>query len=97
MPADLVAAFEEKYPKGFGDYFPDLAKYDLPNGTSFYAITMETEDAVYLVKIKVRTDDASDVAKWLEEEDDSSEEAASEGDNIPDNDAASIPADEDEG
>lgn len=95
MSAELAAAFEEKYPKGFSDYFPDLTKYDLPNGTSFYAVTMETEDAVYLVKINVRTDDASEIAKWLEDEDDSNEENSGEGEGIPDGDSAGIAAEED--
>ena len=62
MSQELAAAFAEKYPKGFNDYFPDLVKYDKPDGTSFYAVTLEIPDAIYLVKIKVKTDDAEDIA-----------------------------------
>lgn len=68
MPADLAAAFAEKYPKGFADYFPELTKYDKPDGSFFYAVTVEVPDAIYLVKMKVKTDDAEDIEKWLEEE-----------------------------
>ena len=53
MPRELAEAFAEKYPKGFTDYLPDLLKYDNPDGTSFYAVTVEIPSAIYLVKIKV--------------------------------------------
>ena len=68
MPAELAKAFEEKYPKGFSDYFPELTKYDKPDGSFFYAVTVEITDAIYLVKIKVKTDKAEEIEKWLEEE-----------------------------
>lgn len=69
MSSELAAAFAEKYPKGFNDYFPDLIKYDKPDGSCFYAVTVEIPDAIYLVKIKVKTDDADDIKKWLDEAD----------------------------
>ena len=62
---DLAAAFAEKYPK--------------PDGTSFYAVTVETLDAIYLVKINVKTDDMEDVARWLEGEEDAENEAVAGG------------------
>ena len=46
MSDELAAAFSEKYPKGYTDYFPDLVKYDKPDGTSFYAVTVEIPDAM---------------------------------------------------
>ena len=67
MSEGLAAAFAEKYPKGFNDYFPDLVKYDKPDGTCFYAVTLEIPDAIYLVKIKVKTDDAVPVPEDDEE------------------------------
>ncbi|MBQ8069388.1 MAG: hypothetical protein IJ202_00865 [Bacteroidales bacterium] len=80
MSDELAAAFAQKYPKGYSDYFPDLVKYPKPDGTFFYAVTVEIPDAIYLVKIKVKTDDASDIERWLEgEEDDGSEENTSTG------------------
>lgn len=71
MSAELAAAFAEKYPKGFNDYLPDLIKYPKPDGTSFYAVTIEIPDAIYLVKIKVKTDDMDDIERWLEGEEES--------------------------
>ena len=38
MSEELAAVFNEKYPKGFSDYLPDLVKYTKPDGTP---LTME--------------------------------------------------------
>ncbi len=86
MSEELAAAFNEKYPKGFSDYFPDIREYPKPNGDSFYAVTVETEDSIYLVKIKVKTDDAEDIERWLDSDDtDSEEEGGDEGgESLPD-------------
>ncbi len=70
MSEKLTLAFNEKYPKGFSDYFPDLIKYTKPDGTPFYAVTVETDDSIFLVKIKVKTDDADSLERWLEGEED---------------------------
>ncbi len=74
MSEVLAAAFNEKYPGGFNDYFPDLVKYPKPDGTSFYAVTVETADSINLVKIKVKTDDAESLERWLEGEEDAGNE-----------------------
>ena len=76
---DLAAAFAEKYPRGFSDYLTDLVKYPKPDGTSFYAVTVEVPDAIYLVKINVKTDDLEDVERWLEGEEDAENEAVAGG------------------
>ena len=83
MSEVLAAAFAEKYPKGYSDYFPDLVKYDKPDGTSFYAVTVEIPDAIYLVKIKVKTDDAEDIERWLDGED-GDDADGNDGDSLPD-------------
>lgn len=76
---DLAEAFAEKYPKGFNDYLQDLVKYPKPDGTFFYAVTVEVPDAIYLVKINVKTDDLEDVERWLEGEEDAENEAVAGG------------------
>ena len=83
MSDELAAAFSEKYPKGYTDYFPDLVKYDKPDGTNFYAVTVEIPDAIYLVKIQVKTDDAEDLERWLDGEDGDDADSG-DGDNLPD-------------
>ena len=74
MSEELTALFNEKYPKGFNDYLQDLVKYTKPDGTPFNAVTIETPDAIYLVKIKLKTDDAEALERWLEGEEDAENE-----------------------
>ena len=94
MSEELAAAFAEKYPKGYSDYFPDLVKYDKPDGTNFYAVTVEIPDAIYLVKIKVKTDDAEDIERWLDGEDgDDSDGNESEG--LPDDNISQYSTEDD--
>ena len=94
MSEELAAAFAEKYPKGYSDYFPDLVKYDKPDGTSFYAVMVEIPDAIYLVKIKVKTDDAEDIERWLDGEDNDDADG-NDGESLPDDNISQYSTDED--
>ena len=91
---ELAAAFAEKYPKGYSDYFPDLVKYDKPDGTNFYAVTVEIPDAIYLVKIKVKTDDAEDLERWLDGED-SDDSDGNESEGLPDDNISQYSTEDD--
>ena len=92
MSPELAAAFAEKYPKGFNDYLPDLNKYTKPDGTPFYAVLIELPEDIYLVKIKVQIDNADDIERWLEGEEEAEVESVAgttaapdgEGDTLPD-------------
>lgn len=103
MSEELAALFNEKYPKGFNDYLGDLTKYTKPDGTPFYAVTLETVDSIYLVKIKVKTDDMDDIERWLEGEEDAESEqvagssagAPTEGDTLPDDNISQYGGDDD--
>lgn len=68
MSADLAAAFAEKYPNGSNDYLQDLTRYTKPDGTPFFAVTLEMPDSICLIKIQVEVDDVEDLEKWLEGE-----------------------------
>lgn len=68
MSEEVAAAFNEKYPKGLVDYLPDVRKIDKPDGTSIYTVTIEIPDAIYLVKIKMKVDDADELSKWLDDD-----------------------------
>ena len=70
MSDELREAFEEKYPHGYADYLGDLVKIDKPDGTSFYAVSVEIPDAIYLVKVKVHMDDYEEAEKDLFKDDD---------------------------
>ena len=102
MSDEVAAIFAEKYPKGFNDYLNDLTKYTKPDGTPFYAVTIETPDSIYLVKIKVKTDDLDDIERWLEGEEEAETEqvagasgASSEGETLPDDNISQYGSDDD--
>lgn len=85
MSPELQAAFNEKYPKGFQDYLGDVVKYPKPDGSHFYAVTVEIPYAIYLVKIQVKTDDIEDIERWLEGEEEAGDQqvAGAGADNEP--------------
>ncbi|MBQ7622401.1 MAG: hypothetical protein IJS66_01510 [Bacteroidales bacterium] len=84
LPAGIAVLFNDKYPKGFNDFLPDLVKYspgvNPRTGKEiepFNAVTIETESDIYLVKIKVDIDNPEDVERWLDgEEEAETEEVA---------------------
>ena len=93
MSPELSAAFSEKYPKGFSDYLNDLTKYPKPDSTFFYAVTVEIPDAIYLVKINVKTDDLDDIERWLEGEEEAENEAVAGGSSSTDEGGDTLPDD----
>ena len=102
MSEEVAAAFNAKYPKGFNDYLTDLVKYTKPDGTPFYAVTLEFPDSIYLVKIKIKTDDMDDIERWLEGEEEAEEsqvtgaaEESHEGDALPDDNISQYGTDDD--
>ena len=102
MSEEVAAAFALKYPRGFNDYLVDLMKYPKPDGTSFYAVTLEIPDAIYLVKIKVDIDDMEDIERWLEGEEEAETEQvagtapdnSSSSDSLPDDNISQYGSDE---
>lgn len=65
MSPELQAAFKEKYPKGYADYMGDLFKVEKPDGSFFYAVSVEIPDAIYLVKMTVKVDDYEEAENEL--------------------------------
>lgn len=100
LSAEILAIFNEKYPRGFGDYLPDLQKYgpytnpvsgkEIP---AFYAVTIETDTDVYLVKIKVKIDDAEDIERWLEGEEEAETEQMAGTTTSDDSESGTLPDD----
>ena len=109
MSPELQDVFNRRYPKGFNDYLPELNKYTKPDGTPFYAVMMDDiEDMpndVYLVKIQVETDDADDIERWLEGEEEAENEQVagasagddSDGNTLPDDNIAQYGGDDEPG
>ena len=84
MKEEVAAAFKEKYPKGYADFKDDLFRVEPPIGEPFYAITLETEDSVYLIKMVVTIDKAEDAQKDLFPDSDASDDVPTEGETFPD-------------
>ena len=65
LSPELLIIIKEKYPRGYVDYMDEILKISKPDGTFFHAIKIETEDAIYLVKVDVKIDDYADVEKEI--------------------------------
>lgn len=64
LSPDVFKAIVAKYPDGWTNHVMRINK---PNGEFFHAITIDTEDTSYLIKVNVKVDSKSDLEK--EEED----------------------------
>lgn len=95
LTPELMAAFKERYPKGYADYMGEIFKVDKPDGTFFYAISLEVPDAIYLVKIDVKIDDYEDAEQGLFGGG-SNDDEADEPDEFPDDDTGSAFSEEEE-
>ncbi|MDR2362475.1 MAG: hypothetical protein LBD91_07075 [Prevotellaceae bacterium] len=66
LSQDVQDVMRERFPRGYVDYMDQIIRVDKPDGSFFYAITLEVEDAIYLVKIDVPIDtDYEEVEKKL--------------------------------
>ena len=54
---EVLDAIRKKYPTGYNDFVMKVTK---PSGDFFYAITVDTEDASYLVKVDVKIDNLTE-------------------------------------
>lgn len=78
---ELLEEFNLAFPGGYEPYATEVTK---PNGEKFYAVRMECEDAVYLIRVELRTD------KWEEDDDDEDDDGELEEDEKRDLDVADI-------
>lgn len=89
MSAELAASFKEKYPRGYADYMGDIFKVDKPDGTFFFAVSIEIPEAVYLVKVDVKIDtDYEEVEDEIFGDGDDAASADGEESTFPDNDSS---------
>lgn len=58
MSPEIKALFDARYPDGYSDF---VNRYPKPNGDCFYAVSLYTDDADYLVKVDVDVDMSLDV------------------------------------
>jgi hypothetical protein len=57
LTPELMEAIRKKYPLGWVNH---TIKVPLPNGTFFFAITLDTEEISYLIKVPVKIDTKTD-------------------------------------
>lgn len=91
MQDDLRKAFNEKYPDGLESCEEDIKEYHKPTGDSFYAITIELPEDIYLVKIPVERDSFEDVENWLDREGESEIEQIAGSSTVPEAPDDTIP------
>jgi hypothetical protein len=81
LSPELIALVKETYPKGYSDY---LIKVNKGNGEFFYAVTLDTETADYLIKVDVKIDsEIEEVEKALFDQHDSGDEDFPDDDTEP--------------
>jgi hypothetical protein len=54
---EVIEAIKKKYPNGYNDF---VIKVQKPNNEFFYAITVDTANASYLVKVDVKIDNLTE-------------------------------------
>lgn len=64
MSPEVRALFDAKYADGYADY---VNRYPKPNGESFYAVSLYTDEADYLIKVDVDVDLAYNVEDDVDE------------------------------
>jgi hypothetical protein len=94
LSPDLLSAFKEKYPRGYADYMGEVFKVEKPDGSFFYAISLEVPDAIYLVKVDVKIDDYEDLERGLFGG--GGDDDGSDPDEFPDDDSSSSFTEEEE-
>ena len=88
LSPEMLDIIKEKYPRGYADYMDEIMKISKPDGTFFHAITIETNDAIYLVKVDVKIDDYIEVEKDMFGDGAASDGGDDEDDGFPDGDDA---------
>ncbi len=82
LSPELLELFKQKYPHGYQNH---VIKVEKPGGDYFFAVTLDSDDASYLVKVNVKID-----SKIKDEEDEKeffgglSDDIGSENDAFPD-------------
>lgn len=92
---EVLEAVQKKYPEGFQDHIFKVTK---PNNDFFHAITVDTKDASYLIKVDVKIDNATDekIAEQLFAKDDIPEAEGKPSDEDENEPPEKIAADDDD-
>ncbi len=64
IASDVMDLIIKRYPDGWRNH---VIKVPKPNGDFFHAITVDTEDVSYLIKVKVKVESKADLEKEEQE------------------------------
>lgn len=78
---ELLEEFNQAFPDGYETYAHEVVK---PNGEKFNAVRLECEDAIYLIRVELRTD------KWEDDDEEEEEDEELEEDEKGELDATDI-------
>lgn len=88
LTPDVLEAIYKKYPDGWANHVMRITK---PNGEFFHAITVDTAEISYLVKVVVKVDSKSDLEKEEEKvEADHSDDVIANDDTGTEDDSSSM-------
>jgi hypothetical protein len=73
---EVIEAIKKKYPLGYNDFVIKVTK---PNNDFFYAVTVDTDNASYLVKVDVKIDNLTEEEFEKEFGEDGSSSSSEEG------------------
>lgn len=79
LSPEILEEVKKKYPNGWNDF---VLKVEKPTGDFFYAITLDTLDVSYLIKVDVKIDNR--IKGEDEDKDIFTDDAESESDDLPD-------------
>jgi len=68
---EVMEAIKKKYPDGWNNHVQRINK---GNGEFFHAITVDTIDTSYMIKVNVKVDSLEDLEKFANQEDFGSDE-----------------------
>ncbi|MEG1499034.1 MAG: hypothetical protein RRX93_05275 [Bacteroidales bacterium] len=87
----IKALFDAKYTDGYENF---VTRYPKPNGEYFYAVSLDTEEVNYMIKVDVAIDVAFDEEDFPNDIPDDSVETVREGENTDVNDLADTLSDD---
>jgi hypothetical protein len=89
LPPEVLEVLKEKYPDGYQNHTFKVTK---PNNDFFYAVTVDTKDTSYLIKVDVKIDNVTE--NKLDDAIFSNEDATKVVGKIPDDEIAEEDADD---
>jgi hypothetical protein len=88
ISAEVMEMVKKKYPDGWANH---VIRVNKGNNEFFHAITVDTDDTSYMIKVNVKVDSIEDLEKFAKEDDfdhDTEDSAIDEAVEVSDNDSS---------